>query len=55
MDFNVENIREEFPILKKKINGKQLIYFDNAATSQTPECVIDYISNYYKNLSLIHI
>ena len=49
MDFNVDNIREEFPILKKKINGKQLIYFDNAATSQTPECVIDSISNYYKN------
>ena len=49
MDFNVENIRKEFPILKKKINGKQLIYFDNAATSQTPKCVIDSISNYYKN------
>ena len=49
MDFNVENIREEFPILKKKINGKQLIYFDSAATSQTPKSVINSISNYYKN------
>ena len=49
MEFDVKNIREDFPILKKQINGKQLIYFDNAATSQTPTCVINSISNYYKN------
>ena len=49
MNFNVKNIRKDFPILKKKINGKPLIYFDNAATSQTPKCVIDSISNYYNN------
>ena len=49
MKFDVKNIREDFPILKKKINGKQLIYFDNAATSQTPTCVINSISNYYNN------
>jgi cysteine desulfurase/selenocysteine lyase len=48
MTFNVENIRKDFPILKRKINGKSLIYFDNAATSQTPISVIDSISNYYK-------
>ena len=49
MKFDVKNIREDFPILKKKINGKQLIYFDNAATSQTPTCVINSISDYYTN------
>ena len=49
MKFDVKNIREDFPILKKQINGKQLIYFDNAATSQTPTCVINSISDYYNN------
>ena len=49
MKFDVKNIRKDFPILKKQINGKQLIYFDNAATSQTPTCVINSISNYYNN------
>ena len=44
---NVMEIREDFPILKRKLNGKQLVYFDNAATSQTPQQVIDVISNYY--------
>ena len=49
MNFDVENIRKDFPILSKKINNKPLIYFDNAATSQTPTSVIDSISNYYNN------
>ena len=49
MKFDVENIRKDFPILKKKINGKPLVYLDNAATSQTPTCVIDCIAEYYKN------
>jgi cysteine desulfurase/selenocysteine lyase len=49
MNFDVENIRKDFPILKKKINNKPLIYFDNAATSQTPTSVINSISNYYNN------
>ncbi len=44
---NVMEIREDFPILKRKLNGKQLVYFDNAATSQTPQQVIDVISDYY--------
>lgn len=48
MIFNVENIRKDFPILERKINGKSLIYFDNAATSQTPISVIESISDYYK-------
>ena len=46
---DVKKIRDDFPILKRKINGNQLIYFDNAATSQTPQVVIDEISNYYSN------
>ena len=44
---NVMEIRKDFPILKRKLNGKKLVYFDNAATSQTPQQVIDVISNYY--------
>ena len=48
---NIESIRNDFPILNTKVNGNQLIYFDNAATSQTPICVIDSISDYYKNLN----
>jgi cysteine desulfurase/selenocysteine lyase len=46
---DVNKIREDFPILKRKINGKPLIYFDNAATSQTPMVVIDAIVDYYSN------
>jgi len=46
---DVKKIRDDFPILKRKINGNQLIYFDNAATSQTPQVVIDKISDYYSN------
>ena len=46
-----ELIRKDFPILEAKVNGHHLIYLDNAATSQTPNCVIDSISDYYKNLN----
>ena len=46
MDF-----KKDFPILKSKVNGQPLIYFDNAATSQKPQCVIDAVSNYYKNFN----
>ena len=45
----VETIRKDFPILSRKVNGKPLIYFDNAATSQTPKQVIDVIVDYYSN------
>ena len=45
--FNIEAVRADFPILKEKINGYPLVYFDNAATSQTPQQVIDCISDYY--------
>ena len=47
--FNVNNIRKDFPILSRKVNGKPLVYFDNAATSQTPTQVIDVIVDYYSN------
>ena len=46
---DVYKIREDFPILSKKINGSDLIYFDNAATSQTPTQVIQKIVEYYEN------
>jgi cysteine desulfurase/selenocysteine lyase len=46
---DVETIRKDFPILSRKVNGKPLIYFDNAATSQTPQQVIDVIVDYYSN------
>lgn len=46
---NVERIRKDFPILSRKVNGKPLVYLDNAATSQTPQVVIDCIVDYYQN------
>ncbi|MDG2342697.1 MAG: cysteine desulfurase [Cytophagales bacterium] len=46
--FPVNSIREDFPILKSKINNHDLVYFDNAATTQKPQSVIDSISNYYE-------
>lgn len=45
--FDVEKIREDFPILKQKVHGKPLVYLDNAATSQKPKAVIDAIAHYY--------
>ena len=45
---NIYKIREDFPILNKKINGTDLVYFDNAATSQTPKQVIQKIVDYYE-------
>jgi len=47
--FDVLKIRKDFPILSRKVNGFPLVYFDNAATSQTPKQVIKAISNYYEN------
>jgi len=45
--FNVEEIRNQFPILQRKVNGKNLVYFDNGATAQKPQLVIDSITKYY--------
>ncbi|MFN8437963.1 MAG: cysteine desulfurase [Cytophagales bacterium] len=44
---DILKIREDFPILKQKVNGNNLVYFDNAATTQKPKVVIDAISDYY--------
>ena len=46
---NVARIREDFPILKRQVNEKPLVYFDNAATSQKPNSVIDTIDQYYRD------
>ncbi len=45
--FDVATLRKDFPILNRTVNGKPLVYFDNAATSQTPQIVIDAIVDYY--------
>jgi cysteine desulfurase / selenocysteine lyase len=45
--FDVENIRKDFPILSKKIHGKNLVYLDNAATTQKPQQVINALNEYY--------
>ena len=45
--FDVQKIREDFPILSRTMNGKPLIYFDNGATTQKPKQVIDAIVKYY--------
>lgn len=46
---DIKKIREDFPILRREVNGKPLVYLDNAATSQTPQQVIDVIVDYYQN------
>ena len=46
---DIARIREDFPILKRKVHGQPLVYFDNAATSQTPKQVINSIVDYYEN------
>jgi len=45
--FNVERIREDFPILRQQVHGKPLVYLDSAATSQKPKVVIDTVTQYY--------
>ena len=52
---NIYEIREQYPILGRKIEGKPLIYLDNAATSQTPRCVVETINDmYYNHKSNVH-
>ena len=48
---DVKKIRTDFPILSRKVNGQDLVYFDNAATSQTPQQVINVIVDYYSRLN----
>jgi cysteine desulfurase / selenocysteine lyase len=45
--FNIERVREDFPILRERVNGKPLVYLDNAATAQKPQVVIDTITRFY--------
>ena len=52
---NIYQLREQFPILERKIEGKPLVYLDNAATSQTPRCVVETINDmYYNHKSNVH-
>jgi len=51
MSFDVQKIRADFPILNLQVYGKQLVYLDNGATTQKPQCVIDVESEYYKTLN----
>jgi cysteine desulfurase/selenocysteine lyase len=48
-EIKIQSVRDDFPILSRTIYGKPLVYFDNAATTQKPNAVIDAISNYYRN------
>lgn len=48
---DIQKIRSDFPILSQKVNGKPLVYFDNGATSQKPQVVIDAISKYYSEIN----
>ena len=51
MQMNTNQIREDFPLLQRKIKGKKIVYLDNAATSLKPKQVIDAEVNYYENIS----
>ena len=48
---DIQKVRADFPILNEKVNGKQLVYLDNAATNQKPQVVIDSIVNYYSTFN----
>ena len=45
---DISKIRDQFPILKREVNGRDLVYFDNGSSTQKPQSVIDTITNYYK-------
>ncbi|MBV8634022.1 MAG: cysteine desulfurase [Burkholderiaceae bacterium] len=47
--FDVELVRRDFPILQERVNGRQLVWFDNAATTQKPLCVIDRLADFYRH------
>ena len=48
---DVEAIRRQFPILQRRIKGNPLVYLDNGATSQKPQCVVDSVENYYREFN----
>jgi SufS family cysteine desulfurase len=47
--FDVHKVRNDFPVLRQQVNGKPLVWLDNAATTQKPQCVIDALKRYYEN------
>ncbi|HJF87508.1 MAG TPA: cysteine desulfurase [Companilactobacillus farciminis] len=51
MDKQFQKIRDDFPILKQRINDEPLVYLDSAATSQKPQAVIDSVTNYYQTIN----
>lgn len=48
---SLSNLRAQFPLLERRVNGRPLVYLDNAATTQKPQCVIDAVSDYYRTLN----
>lgn len=50
-DLDVHAIRQQFPVLNRQVKGKPLVYFDNAATSQKPQVVLDALMDYYTNMN----
>nr|WP_188347414.1 cysteine desulfurase [Sphingobacterium cavernae] len=50
-NFDIQKIRADFPLLKREVNGKPLVYLDNGATTQKPKVVIDAITNYYSDMN----
>lgn len=54
-DYNITKIRSDFPALERRLYGKPMIYLDNVATSQTPRCVVEAITNgYYHTKANVH-
>ena len=51
MSFDIQKIRSDFPILSQQVNGKPLVYFDNGATAQKPQIVIDAETKYYQEIN----
>jgi cysteine desulfurase/selenocysteine lyase len=49
--YNIDKIRSDFPILSQKVHGRPLVYFDNAATTQKPNCVLDKIHHFYTGMN----
>ena len=49
--YDIQSIRNDFPILKSTVNGKPLVYLDNGATTQKPQVVIDAVAHYYTALN----
>ncbi len=49
--FDIDRIRAQFPVLHQEVNGQQLVYFDNAATTQKPKVVLDALTDYYQTMN----